>query len=378
MLTKLLHKVNPVKRSKQELILEGLFLHLVRSGFPLGIRDYRDALSALRGGYGTGSRENLLWLCHTLWARTNEESRQLDLLFRCFPFPSPEEVQTLTGKNKARRKVVPESTARLDKLPPPQKESRTPLEDRRPVPAAEIVSRTRQEGIGLPRAVVEPNYAEMFILTRRPVVSLRALTIIWRRFRSAKREGPKVELDLDATIDQQCRLGILESPVLVPARRNQAKLLVLMDVSDSMIPWRDFQQMLVESLHNSQLGQAAVYYFHNTPVDVLYERETLTRPIAIDKALKEHQSSTLLIFSDGGAVRGFDRRERVQESAEFLARVWRQWQPIVWMNPMPRKRWSRSSAEKISYLPHSTMFHLHEEGLVRAIDVLRGKPIKAS
>ena len=364
---------------KQELVLEGLFLHLVRAGFPLGIRDYHDALTALRGGFGTASRENLLWLCHTLWARTYEESRQLDLLFRQFPPPSEEEVQKLTGKEKPRPSVIHERKPDVGDANVPQLPTKSiaPLEERRPVPSAEIVSRTRQEGIGLPRARVEPKYGEIFILTRRPLISLRALTIIWRRFRAAKREGPKVELDLDATIAQQCRLGILESPVLVAARRNQAKLIVLMDVSTSMTPWRDFQQMVVESLGNGQLGQDRVYYFHNTPVDVLYERETLTRPIAIEKVLNECGSSTLLILSDAGAVRGFDRRDRVRESAEFLARVWRQWQPIVWMNPMPRHRWIQSSAEKISRLPHITMFHLHEEGLVRAIDVLRGKPLKA-
>lgn len=361
----------------QEFVLEGLFLHLVRSGFPLGIRDYHDALSALRGGFGRGSRENLLWLCHTLWARTNEESRQLDLLFRQFPFPSPEEVQTFTDEEKI-EPPLPRQTGSMGGGDVYPKQNRTPLEERRPVPAAEIVSRTRQEGIGLPRARFESNYNEIFILTPRPVVSLRALTIIWRRFRSAKRDGPKVELDLEATIEQQSRLGILESPVLVAARRNQARLIVLMDVSNSMAPWAIFQQMVVESLDNGRLGEATVYYFHNTPLDVLYKRETLTHPIAIEKALSEHQGSTLLICSDAGAVRGFHRRDRVAESAEFLARVWRQWQPIVWMNPMPRQRWSGSSAEKISRLPHATMFHLHEEGLVRAIDVLRGKPVKAS
>lgn len=357
---------------KQELVLEGLFLHLVRAGFPLGIRDYRDALTALSGGFGIGSRENLLWLCHTLWARTNEESRQLDLLFRSFPFPSAEEVQDLTGRKRGQIPTdLPEQPDALSRGP---KQSSMPIQERRPVPASEIVSRTRHEGIGLPRAQVEPDPSEMFILDRRHIVPLRALTIIWRRFRAARREGPKVELDLEATIDRQCRLGILESPVLVPARRNQARLIVLIDVSDSMLPWRDFQRTLVESLHNSRLGQAAVYYFHNVPLDVLYERETLTRPLAIDKVLREQQTSTLLIFSDAGAARGFRRRERVQETAEFLERVWRQWRPIVWMNPMPPQRWEQSSAVKIKHLPHTTMLHLDEEGLVKAIDVLRGKP----
>ena len=183
-------------------------------------------------------------------------------------------------------------------------------------------------------------------------------------------------MDLGATIDRQCHLGILESPVLIPARRNQARLVVLMDVSSSMLPWRDFERMVVESLHSSNLGQAVVYYFHNTPKKIFYKRDTLTRPIPIEKALQESRSSTLLIFGDAGAVRGFNRPKRVQESRDFLKHVWRHWQPIVWMNPMPAARWKGSSAEKISELPYASMLQLNEDGLVRAIDVLRGKPLK--
>jgi len=360
-----------------EIVLEGLFLHLVRSGFPLGIRDYRDALAALQGGFGIGTREKLLWLCHTLWARTNEEFRQLDLLFRSFPMPTEEEVKKLEPKQRRKKPLPPAPVDPLQTIHTTE-QAKTPVQNQRSVPSGHILAGPKQEGIGLPRASVEPNYDEMFIMARRPIVSLRALTIIWRRFRAARREGPKVELDLDATINQQCRLGYLESPVLVPARRNKAKLIMLMDVSNSMLPWRDFQRMVVESLRTSHLGQAVVYFFHNVPTDVFYAHDTLTQPIPIEKAFQVHQSSTLMIFSDAGAVRGFHRRRRVEASAKFLTKVWKQWQPIVWMNPMPTDRWKNSSAAHISELSSASMLHLNEDGLVRAIDVLRGKPLKAN
>ena len=55
-----------------ELPLEGLFLHLVRRGFPLTFRDYQDALRALAQGRGLLTRERLLWLLETRWTRTDE------------------------------------------------------------------------------------------------------------------------------------------------------------------------------------------------------------------------------------------------------------------------------------------------------------------
>lgn len=357
----------------QEFLLEGLFLYLVRAGFQLSIRDYQDALTALRAGHGAGTRQDLLWLCQTLWARTNEEVRLLDLLFHRFPFPSPERVERMTTERKegqaeeglndpavTRAATVEGSSLQSQETGPP-----LGLEFAPP----------SQRGIPLTTAQAQPQPDEVFILTRRPIVSLRALIIVWRRFRAARREGPKVELDLEATIGEQSRQGILTEPVLIPARKNQAKLIALIDVSNSMLPWDDFQRTIVESLRASHLGQATVYYFHNAPTEVLYERETLTKPIAIEKALQEHQNSTLMIISDAGAARGFSRPDRIEESREFLTKVKHQWQPIVWMNPMPPQRWKHSSAEKIGRLAHHTMMQLNEEGLIRAIDVLRGKSL---
>jgi uncharacterized protein with von Willebrand factor type A (vWA) domain len=358
----------------QEYLLQGLFFYLARAGFQLSVRDYQDALSALRAGYGLGTRADLLWLCRMLWARSNEELRLLDLLFQRFPFPSPESVDMLTSDVK---EEVSEGRAKTRLEIPPSLPQETPTikEEEGPAPGMQFAPPS-QKGVPLTTAQAQPQLDEVFILMRRPIVSMRALTIAWRRFRATSREGPKVELDLETTIREQCRQGILTEPVLIPARRNQAKLIALLDVSNSMLPWNDFQQTIVESLFSGHLGEASVYYFHNVPIDVFYEKETLTKPVGIEKALKAHQSTTLLIFSDAGAGRGNTRRDRVEETREFLVRVKRQWQPIVWLNPMPPHRWRHTSAEKIAQLAHHTMVQANEEGLIRAVDVLRGKTLQ--
>lgn len=356
----------------QEFLLQGLYFYLVRAGFQLSIRDYQDALTALRAGYGVGTRRDLLWLCQMLWARSNEQLRSLDLLFQRFPFPSTDTVERLTSEGKERETEKPSDT-KLE-IPSSPWEETLPKEDRGPTPALEFAPPS-QKGIPLTTAQGRPQHDEVFILGPQSIVSMRALTIIWRRFRAASREGPKVELDLEATIREQCRLGILTEPLLIPARRNQAKLTVLIDVSNSMCAWNDFQRTMIESLRTGHLGEVAVYYFHNVPIEVLYERETLTKPISIEKALKAHPNNTLLILSDAGAARGFSRRDRIEETREFLETAKRQWHPIVWMNPMPPHRWKHSSAEKISRLAHHTMIQLNEDGLIRAIDVLRGKSL---
>lgn len=358
---------------KQEPALQNLFMFLVREGFPLGVRDYEDALKALRSGYGLNRREDLLRLCQTLWARTEEEKRFLDALFSQFERPTEEEVKKI---------IKPDDASFVEDTPPPPITGEPPRPERRkdsaqvkPEPTFEFTSPANRKGIGLPSAKIAPKEDEYFILSPRLLISLRRLTVIWRRFKAAKREGAKVELDIQATIEEKCRHGILSEPVLIPARRNQARLVVLVDVSASMIAWRDFNGVLVKSLSKGQLGKSQIYYFHNIPDDVLYESESLIKPKPVADALKENQNSALLIISDGGAARGYKNRERVKETEKFLQDVSRAWRPVVWLNPMPSDRWRNTTAEAIKKLLNNKMYRLNEEGMIKAIDVLRGKRV---
>jgi uncharacterized protein with von Willebrand factor type A (vWA) domain len=349
-----------------ELPLERLFLHLVNDrGFSLTVRDYQDALRALALGYGGRDRQGLLDLLETLWARSDEESRQLNLLFREIPFPSDEEIAAWTGQEAEpdqeigddHRKSGGEKEASVEEVPVPQIQFSAPT----------------QAGLGLPQAQVDPSGREPFILQPRPPVSLRSLIVTWRRFRRALRSGPKVELDLAATIAEQSRRGFLDRPVLVAARRNLARLVVLVDVSPSMMAWQPLNSALSESLRESRLGLAALYYFHNVPDERLYATETLTGPVQIEELLERHAGSTLLIVSDAGAARGRRDRERIETTRHFLDRVSGQWQPVAWVNPMPRRRWKGTSADRIARFPSLAMTELTEDGLVQAIDLLRGQ-----
>lgn len=348
-----------------ELPLERFFLHLVNDrGFPLTVRDYQDALRALALGHGGRDRQSLLQLLETLWTRTEEESRQLNLLFREIPFPSGEEIAAWMGEESG-----PEA-ADEDRGESGEEQAR-PAEEIQ-VPQIQFSSPT-QVGLGLPQAQVDSSGREPFILHPRPPVSLRSLIVTWRRFRRALRSGPRIELDLAATIEEQSRRGYLARPVLVATRRNLARLVVLMDVSPSMAAWRTLIPALSESLRESRLGLAALYYFHNVPDESLYEKETLTGPVSIDELMERHAGSTLLIVSDAGAARGPGDRERLQETRRFLDRVSGTWQPVAWVNPMPRRRWKGTSADRIARIPGLAMTELTEDGLVQAIDILRGR-----
>ena len=351
--------------------LRGLFLHLGRSGFPLSGRDYEGGIVALPLGQGTLTRDRLQWLCETLWAHTDEERIRLARLFHDLPQPTPEAICTMTGARE------PEGTAPASPTESAKAETTVPSngdQEEARAPSVEFASATETGGVGLPQAVVPSTLRQSHILTPRPSVSLRQMIVTWRRFRLARRSGPKVQLDIDATIAEKSRCGTLIEPVLVPARRNQARLLVLFDASPSMVPWRSMGKAVADSLGRSQLGSTAIYYFNNDPADDLFDSDRLTRPKLLQDVVREHSDCALLVIGDAGAARGRTDRERVRSTRRFVRRAHdASWWPISWLNPMPRSRWTGSSAARIATIPGIAMFELTEDGLVQAVDHLRGK-----
>lgn len=363
--------LEPLRQAAEsEIALQRLFLFLRDKGLPLTVRDYQDALSAMQAGYGLHRRDRLLWLCQTLWARGEDEVRLLELLFKAFPEPTPAEVTGLTGPATGRTREQPGAVSS------PGSKSPTVVDEPAetlPLPGMQFVGPGQRDGFGLPRAQVAPEPGETFILTERPIIPLRNLIIIWRRFRRPLRTGPKIELDIEATVAARCRQGLLERPVLVPTRRNLARLVLLIDVGERMQPWQRFNSPLVESLQQSRLEQIAIFYSYDLSSDTLYRRENLTQPVPLEKAWRDHVSSSLLIFSEAGATQPGRQRAIVRDTRHFLQRVGSAWSPVAWVNPMPARRWPGSAAAQIRQLPAVAMFELSEDGLINAVDILRGK-----
>jgi uncharacterized protein with von Willebrand factor type A (vWA) domain len=349
-------------RSKFEvadhLLLRGIFLALRDEGVELSVKDLEDALEALRLGYGLNRRDRLQWLCTTLWARGADDLRKIDLLFQYLPEPSEDQLEAVGLKQK--------------KQPGPTQVE--VLASEAGLSAAPLMAfdSGSQEGARLPRANAPSGLGRRYNLTASSAIPLRSLVIIWRRFRQSARLGPSSLVDIDATIAQQCRRGGLVELEMVPQRQNRARLVILLDGSPSMAPWRSFEGVLRESLRSSQLGHSVIYYFHNVPGEFLFREHTLTDPVPFEECRRRHEAFALLVVSDAGAARGSRRRRRVLETRSFVEQTWGFWHPIVWLNPMPIARWDGNTAGQIRRIQGVSMFELSENGMVQAVDVLRG------
>jgi hypothetical protein len=362
-------------------ILVGVVRELRAKNVPLGIRDYLDVLVALRLGFGGMTKQGLRTLCQRLWARSASEARAIDMVLGLVPDADASDQETVDldfllfpGDRAAPRPARAPSTLQ-------GAESANDQADGPVAPAAqEEASRARiyfegasakGAGLALPRPVLK-EVGEHYVFRPQTPASPRELAVAWRRLRKMGRTGAKRELDVHGTIGAKCHDGAIVQPVLRQSRRNAARLSILFDASPSMAPWRPFAQVLAESLNLAKLTSSEMRYFSNVPRKWIFGSPQLDGRLALDQWATHRSGSALLVVSDAGAARGHFSGERVEQTQRFLARAAEHFRPIVWINPMPLRRWADTTAGTLACSPSIAFLPLDRESLIRAVDVLRG------
>ena len=364
--------------------LLGLFRALQRAGVGLGTRDYLDALRALQAGHGGTARADLARLAEALWARGPEETVLVRRWFADLP-PLPAATrQALDGQDAATRALAAGDAATTASASAARRGRAGEIAPDVVVAAAEAPvegARTRialggahaAGGLMLPHLIAEPVLGDDLLLEPQPLVPLRQLVVLWRRYRRATRaRGPRTELDLDATVRQRCERGLIGAPVLRPRRRNAARLLVLADASPSMTPWLPFLHLMQQSLAYGRLGEGTLRWFGNVPRRQVHASARLNSPESRDDLLDRHSGASVLVVSDAGSARGLLNRRRWTQTQEFVATAAARCGCIVWMNPMPPARWTATTAALVAADPRVTMLPLDAAHLLRAVDLLRG------
>jgi uncharacterized protein len=370
-----------------------LFNKLRSYRFPLGVEDYMLVMQALEGGFGIGDRETLERLCRTLWAKSEQEAYLLNQLF--------DEVLTQTQVNQSSRKEVTKFTEQTSvksevRIEPettvdssvPKTLDRQPLEDlltepQKPVtkssPPAGVIKEIEPEQIIQAIRSDRSNNFEMPHTTDLsgqylPITS-REIRQQWRFLRHPVREGKLEELDIAATVEKNCRYGILSEPVMMPSYTNQVKLVLLIDQGGSMVPFHHLSRQLIDKAkRGGNIKQVNVYYFQNYPEKYLYSDPTRLKAQLITDVLESIDNKTcVLIISDAGAARGNDNPERVKYTQTFIEQLQRSVNYYAWLNPMPNDSWKYTTAGKIAR--SVPMFEMSREGFRAAINTLRGRGV---
>ena len=346
-----------------DLLLQ-LFVRLRRAGFELGVPELMAAYQALDGGWGADDLDELAVVAKLIWCNARPEEAEFDLHW------------ARLAPSFARREAQPPAPPPDEELPahstpsaPPERPPRQMPEPQPPAQAAAAALRA------LPvRATYEPAPVDgdVTVQTHWPLPR-RNMRYMWRYLRRPVADGPADVLDVRATVHRAACQGYYLAPVYRRRVRNHARLVLLIDQGGSMAPLHRFTRDVAETvLADSTLEQAEIYYFHNVPGDAYFADPHLTVRVPAAQVLDGCDGETsVLIVSDVGAARGERYLPRIQATARFLAELKAHTTLIAWLNPLPRGRWSGSSAQYVNAMVD--MLPMDPDGLAGAIDVLRGQ-----
>jgi hypothetical protein len=142
-----------------------------------------------------------------------------------------------------------------------------------------------------------------------------------------------------------------------PVRVRRTELLLLIDDSPAMEPFFPALQPLIRAIDEARTTLASVYRFTSYPGEYLYHWHYPTKAEPLTNLLpKLHRNRTIvLILSDAGAATATYSQERIEGIANFLKALFPCIRQLIWLNPLPSKRWKQTSAWTINAILNGKM-----------------------
>jgi uncharacterized protein with von Willebrand factor type A (vWA) domain len=215
-------------------------------------------------------------------------------------------------------------------------------------------------------------------------MDVRQMRVALKRLRQLTRTGLPTELDLDETVDETCKnAGEIELVYRAP-RKNDVRLLLLMDVGGTMDPYVDSMSQLLTALHEERgLRAFEPYYFHNCVYDHVYTRGRMLSADAVPTAdvLRRLDARWKLVVVGDAAMHPAElmepygnvdpRRHAQTPGIQWLHRLVDHFDRAVWVNPEPPREWDYvQTTRAIRRL--FPMFHLSVDGITDAVTALVG------
>ena len=198
-----------------------------------------------------------------------------------------------------------------------------------------------------------------------------------------RQQNETIEIDFDLTIEKITDKGVFTEVEFKKKRKNETKLLLLIDNKGSMIAFEQLSSILKNELektlgilHPKKDETMKTFYFKNVPNNYFYKDTIHMEYEEINKTMNhfKNKSALIIVLSDAGAARGSRNSERINKTEEFLSNLRKNCSGrIAWINPLPKERWSGNSAAKIS--GKVAMFEAHEKGIKNVVNLLKGRSI---
>ncbi len=209
----------------------------------------------------------------------------------------------------------------------------------------------------------------------------RQIGVALRKLRVLARHGQHDEIDIDESIDQTCRDGGEIHVAFRPPRKNNMKVMLLMDVGGTMDPYTFLVSQLFSAAHAANhFKQFRHFYFHNCVYEQLYPNASFWRGTPTSEILRDVDRDTRVIFVGDAYMyigeltepfgAGYYYHKNTTTGLDWLKRLRDRFEFAVWLNPRPQSMWGGPSISLIRTI--FPMMPLTLAGLDSAIRVLTG------
>lgn len=209
----------------------------------------------------------------------------------------------------------------------------------------------------------------------------RNMKMALRKLRVLSRTGKAEEFNLDLTIKRTSKnAGVLDI-AMIPKKKNEVKVLLLMDIGGSMDDHIQLCSQLFSAAKH-EFKHLVFYYFHNCVYENLWQdnvrrwedripTQDLLNLYGTDYHvffIGDAAMSPYEIFSKYGSVEHYNERP----GQEWLKDVKAHFKKVVWLNPTPKNEWKFTpSIGMIKELMEDEMFPLTLAGIEDAIQHLK-------
>lgn len=211
------------------------------------------------------------------------------------------------------------------------------------------------------------------------LLDTRNIKVALKKLRSFREDGLEEEVDLDETIDKTAKnFGDIDI-AFKKERKNNIKLLLLIDNGGSMEPYRDKVEKLFTSAKGLRFFKDFKYfYFHNCIYDFIYEDMENWKRYPTEKLLKEFNPAWKVILIGDALMSPYElfnsyqfiyHLERKGKSGhEWFNIIRRHFRHSVWLNPVQGIKWQHQTLRKIASI--FPMFPLTIDGIEGAVKEL--------
>lgn len=213
----------------------------------------------------------------------------------------------------------------------------------------------------------------------------RNMKIALKRLRVLTREGVDEEIDLDETIRKTSKnAGMLELE-MVPAKKNNVKVLLFLDIGGSMDDHIEICARLF-SAAKYEFKHLEYFYFHNCLYEKVWKDNTRRwdEVIPTFEVLHKYNSDYKVIIVGDASMSPYEllyKNGSVEHNNDEPGFVWldrlkNQYPDIVWLNPTPVEDWVyMETIQMLKKFMDSRMFPLTLAGLLQAVKALKNRKV---